>query len=108
VTAWPTIALKFLRMLLYRGSRDCTRPTSSVARDISVYLPCRHASQRYDQRTPHEAVARLLDMSGVPGFPAIDAYFHLVDRTSAAPRVAPDHVHVPRQALNVVVWLSND
>ena len=51
VTEWPTTALKFLRMLLYRGSRDCTRPTSSVARDMRVYLPFLCASQRYDQRT---------------------------------------------------------
>jgi hypothetical protein len=45
------MALKFLRMLLYRGSCDCTRPTSSVARDMRLYLPLRRASQRYDQRT---------------------------------------------------------
>ena len=30
------MALKFLRMLLYRGSRDWTRPTSSEARDMMV------------------------------------------------------------------------
>ena len=40
------MALKFLRILLYRGSRDCTRPTSSVARDISVYVPFWRTSQR--------------------------------------------------------------
>jgi hypothetical protein len=45
------MALKFLRMLLYRGSRDCTRPSSSVARDMRRYVPLRRTSQRYDQRT---------------------------------------------------------
>jgi hypothetical protein len=46
VTEWPTMALKFLRMLLYRGSCDCTRPTSSLARDIRVYVPFWRTSQR--------------------------------------------------------------
>src|SRR6266436_5327362 len=51
VTEWPTMALKFLRMLLYRGSCDCTRPTSSLARDIRVYVPFWRTSQRDDHRT---------------------------------------------------------
>ena len=39
VTSHPTMALKFLRIKLYRGVCGSTRPTSSVARDIMQYCP---------------------------------------------------------------------